>query len=98
MSWDTSDRGSRLPADWPSIRDRILLRDNWTCRMNLPGCVYRASEVDHIRRGDDHRDENLRAACPPCHAKKSSREGHDAKRSIRARRRRPTSRHPGALV
>nr|WP_232785857.1 HNH endonuclease [Mycobacteroides chelonae] len=55
-----------------------------------------ATEVDHIRRGDDHSTGNLRAACTWCHGRKSSAEGVSRKRELRALRKRPTDRHPGS--
>ncbi|WP_079868837.1 HNH endonuclease [Mycobacteroides abscessus] len=63
--------------------------------MRLLGCLVTASEVDHIVPGDDHSDGNLRAACRKCHAHKSSAEGNDRQRQLRALRKRPIERHPG---
>ncbi|QFG10464.1 HNH endonuclease [Mycobacterium phage Anthony] len=95
MSWDTSDRHSRLPPNWPAIRRRVLRDADWVCEIRWAGCVGRATEVDHERRGDDHSLSNLQAACWSCHGKKSSAEGNARKRELRARRKRPTERHPG---
>ncbi|AZV00493.1 HNH endonuclease [Mycobacterium phage ACFishhook] len=75
-----------------------MLRDaGWICEIGWSGCVVEATEVDHIRRGDDHSRANLRAACSSCHGKKSSAEGNARKRQLRARRKRPTERHPGRI-
>ena len=56
-----------------------------------------SQEVDHIERGDDHRDVNLRGMCRPCHGRKSSQEGNEAK----AAKKKPTGffdePHPGRL-
>ncbi|WP_074367871.1 HNH endonuclease [Mycobacteroides abscessus] len=93
--WSGSSRNLRLPPNWGEIRRRILDRDNHLCRIRLLGCLGTASEVDHIVRGDDHSDENLRGACASCHARKSSAEGNDRKRQLRALRKRPPERHPG---
>ena len=96
MAWEGSDRSSRLPPGWRTqIVPRILERDAHTCRLQLPGCTGHATEVDHIRRGDDHSDANLQAACTWCHSKKSSAEGNAARR--RWSNRRPRERHPGLL-
>ncbi|WP_267969981.1 HNH endonuclease [Streptomyces thermodiastaticus] len=63
-------------------------------------CPNHATEVDHIRPGDDHSMSNLRAICSPCHKAKSSREGGQAlarkRREIEQRFRR-TEKHPGEL-
>lgn len=95
MTWNSSDRRSRLPSDWESVRKRILGRDNRSCQLRLLGCIGTASEADHIVPNDDHSDENLRAACRSCHSKKSSAEGNNRQRQLRALRKRPTERHPG---
>lgn len=96
MAWEGSDRRDRLPPNWATeIVPRILKRDQNRCRIRLPGCITLATEVDHIRRGDDHRDANLQSACPWCHARKSSAEGNAAR--VRYSRRRPPERHPGLL-
>ncbi|QWY79544.1 HNH endonuclease [Mycobacterium phage Scout] len=97
MSWNSSDRSSRLPADWEeNYRQPVLRAAEYRCQIRRPGCLGKATDVDHIRRGDDHRLSNLQAACSRCHGKKSSAEGHARKRELRARRKRPTERHPGS--
>ena len=93
--WNSSTRRSRLPKDWQSRRRQVLSRDDWICQIGLSGCLTEASDVDHIVAGDDHRLENLRAACSYCHAKKSSAEGHARRRELLSRRFRPRDRHPG---
>lgn len=96
MSWGGSTRRQRLPEDWEqNYRLPVLSRDRWLCQINGPGCMRVATDVDHIRRGDDHSRENLRAACSRCHNKKSSAEGNAQKAKLKAQRRRPTARHPG---
>lgn len=74
MPWEKSDRRARLPKDWPAIRQRILRRDGYRCRL----CGAPASDVDHIERGDNHDPSNLRALCKPCHTRKSAEEGRQA--------------------
>jgi 5-methylcytosine-specific restriction endonuclease McrA len=97
MAWEGSDRRLRLPADWKTRRLRVLRRDGYRCQITddhgVP-CLAWANEVDHIERGDDHDEANLRAACSSCHAKKSASEGAAARES---RRFRPREQHPGMI-
>lgn len=96
MPWSSSDRRTRLPKNWPSLRANILRRDNYRCQISLDGCSGIATEVDHIARGDNHSPENLRAACSRCHKQKTQAEALEARRKKRAARFRPIERHPGA--
>lgn len=91
-AWQGSTRKQRLPRDWPAIRRRILDRDGHRCHIcGRPG----ADEVDHIRAGDDHSDANLAAIHrTPCHAAKSSAEGHQAQ-GHGPMRKRQAEPHPG---
>lgn len=77
MAWETSNRKSRLPANWPQIRLRIGNRDNWSCqwRVGARKCGAHANQVDHIIPGDDHSDSNLQMLCEEHHKRKSSSEG-----------------------
>lgn len=97
--WRTSQRKSGLPADWTRRRVRVLRRDGYRCQardsMGIQ-CGAPANQVDHIRRGNDHSEENLQALCEWHHNQKSSREGVEA-RGPRPSRRRPPERHPGML-
>lgn len=95
MPWNTSNRRARLPGNWPRIVRDILSRDKNTCKLKFPGCLLRATEVDHIDRGDNHAYSNLQAVCKKCHATKSAREGRQAQLSRRALRKRPVESHPG---
>ena len=100
MGWETSNRKERLPADWQARRLRILRRDRYACQArNASGvkCNAPAREVDHVIAGDDHSPSNLRAICTPCHARKSSREGHEAWMAKRIPVRRPPEPHPADL-
>ena len=67
------------------------------CEMRVEGCLGVASEVDHIRAGDDHSRSNLRAVCRRCHALKSSAEGNARSAELRRLKRRPAERHPGVV-
>jgi 5-methylcytosine-specific restriction enzyme A len=90
--WAGSTRRERLPANWESqIRPAVLARDGYRCQIRYSDvCVGAATDADHIERGDDHRMENLQAACGPCHQRKSSQEGAAA----RPRLHRPPEQHP----
>lgn len=95
-NWEGSTRRQRLPSGWHStIVPRILARDQRICHWcGRPG----ADQVDHVRPGDDHRDENLAAIhAVPCHRRKSSMEGHAARNARRGAARHPAERHPGAV-
>ncbi|MBH5296526.1 HNH endonuclease [Corynebacterium ulcerans] len=93
--WST-DRKSRLPKNWLALRHRILTRDNYRCQLRYDGCKGFATDVDHIHRGDNHADSNLQSACSACHLKKTHAEALAARRLKKARRFRPTERHPGS--
>src|SRR5690606_36978542 len=61
MNWNTSDRRSRLPSNWSSLRQQVLARDGGRCRFLFPNggrCPESATDVDHIKRGDDHGLDN----------------------------------------
>lgn len=63
-------------------------------------CGDLATDVDHVRAGDDHSDYNLQALCGWHHQRKSSQEGHAAsaaKRAEVASRFRRSERHPSEL-
>lgn len=101
--WKNSTRRDRLPPDWSRTVKRIMRRDNRMCQWRLDDgtlCLAYATDVDHIRRGDDHRDSNLRALCGMHHQRKSSQEGGQAaaakKRRI-AKRYLRTEEHPGLI-
>lgn len=98
MAWKTSNRGSRLPPDWPQRKRAVKARDKGICYIcGGPG----ADSVDHIRPGDDHSLSNLALAhlnvWPFCHRRKSTKEGHDTQRQIRALGKMPVEPHPGLL-
>lgn len=95
--WASSNRRARLPKDWPRIRARILERDGHQCTWieGRTRCVAVATDVDHIRNNDDHRDSNLQSLCGPHHRIKSSREGVAARHAYP--RKRSSEQHPGVL-
>src|SRR5699024_1979285 len=102
--WNNSNRRQRLPVDWERRRKRILKRDNWQCRHICDDgtrCPELATEVDHIRPGDDHREPNLRALCEWHHRQKSSREGSEARRALLAKMKAKyasTEKHPAQIA
>ena len=101
--WQSSTRRDRLPADWTKRRKRILKRDQHACQTpDSLGekCREPATEVDHIRPGDDHGDHNLEAICTWHHKAKSSSEGGAARAKAQAKidqSYRRTEEHPGLL-
>lgn len=67
-----SGRGGR---PWRRIRDRILLRDKYTCQQC--GHIGTDLEVDHIintAQGGTDDDQNLQSLCIPCHKAKTATE------------------------
>ena len=99
MGWETSDRKSRLPSDWPVRRVRVLRRDGYRCQardsMGVK-CNAPANQVDHIIPNDDDDYDNLQALCRWHHARKSSHEGVAARKPRSSRYRDPES-HPGLI-
>lgn len=95
--WAGSDRRAELPDDWADRRAHVLERDGYRCQWREHGqpCGARASDVDHVQPGSDHRPANLQALCRHHHAAKSSREGNAAR--WQHRRTRAPERHPGLI-
>lgn len=96
MSWDTSDRRSRLPSDWPKRVAYTKARAQGRCegislrgepRWHVAECDGIGAECDHDKRGDDHSLTNLRWLSTPCHTHKTHAE--------KPQRQRPTAAHPG---
>lgn len=92
--WFGSARRQQLPPDWATpggLRDQVFARDGRVCALRFEGiCRGHATDVDHKKRGNDHRLENLQPACRPCHQRKSSQEGGE----VRVPLRRPPEKHP----
>lgn len=97
MSWETSTRRSRLPADWPKRRQRTKTRAKGMCEAQVhePECDGIGSECDHIIAGDDHSLSNLQYLSGPCHAAKTQVEAQAAARTKRQARMLPQEQHPG---
>lgn len=92
MTWEGNPR-TTTPL-WRKTRLRILTRDHGICHIcGGPG----ATQVDHIiaiAEGGTDSDDNLAPIHPhPCHAHKSSAEGHHARWATRATR--TPEPHPG---
>jgi 5-methylcytosine-specific restriction enzyme A len=92
MTWTGDPRTST--TSWRRQRARILQRDHHICHVcGQPG----ADEVDHIvpiSQGGTNHDTNLAAIHnTPCHRRKSSSEGTQARWN--PRRHRPAEPHPG---
>ncbi|KTR04354.1 hypothetical protein NS184_12130 [Curtobacterium luteum] len=97
--WATSDRRSRLPADWRRRRAAVLAHARRWCQAldSLGGrCNEHATDCDHVEHGDDHSLDNLHALCRWHHARKSSAEGASARRPKAAPTWAPEP-HPGLV-
>lgn len=92
--WVGSTRRQRLPADWSTpggCCDQVLgAPDGRVCKLRYDGCAGYATQVDHIKAGDDHSRGNLQSVCEHCHRIKSGREGAAA----RPRQTRRVEQHP----
>jgi 5-methylcytosine-specific restriction endonuclease McrA len=100
MTWDGSDRRSRLPENWPALVAQVKAKALGRCQARLPSgvrCPRKGTDVDHIIPGDDHSLKNLRLLCPYHHDKKSSKEGREAQNAIKRSKYRPREDHPGQL-
>lgn len=73
-----SGRGGR---PWRRIRDRILVRDRYTCQQC--GRIGDDNQVDHIvnvAQGGTDDDSNLQTLCIPCHKAKTALESQAGRR------------------
>lgn len=95
-----SARRTSLPREFFRNREIVLRRDGHQCQLRFPDrCIGVANQSDHIGDRNDHRIENMRAACAPCHAHRSATQGGAAegaaRRARQAAQRRAPERHPG---
>lgn len=96
--WSTSDRASRLPADWKYRRVGVRARAADQCEAAIaPGirCPYAGTECDHIVNNDDHSLDNLAWLCEDHHRTKTLAEAERARSAMYARGRHPVEPHPG---
>lgn len=71
MALKDSEIGTRR---WRRVRDRILIRDNFTCAY----CGQDADQVDHViarKHGGTNHEENLVACCKRCNLNKGAKKG-----------------------
>jgi 5-methylcytosine-specific restriction endonuclease McrA len=74
---------------WTLVRKEALLRDGYVCQLQLPGCLGRATEADHIvsvADGGEHTLENARAVCKKCHRTRTAQHGGAASKRAAERR------------
>ena len=98
MAWETSDRRSRLPANWSALVKQVKVRDGGQCTWRLPRgkrCPRPGTDVDHRVNDDNHDLSNLRLLCKHHHDKKTAREAWAGKRKKRQGRQKRVERHPG---
>ena len=102
MTWTNGGAGSKIPDKPKRI---VRKRQNNRCAVYDPSvCTGSIDQFDHvvnlksigIARNDPHANDPalLQGLCEPCHLKKSSREGHAAKRAKRFRK---PLQHPGLV-
>ena len=71
------ERAHYLSADWRARRERILIRDAFTCRSCSRVVDGQAAHVDHIIPLEDFGtddDANLQTLCSSCHGRKTREE------------------------
>ena len=86
-NWSNSDRRSRLPSNWSTLRRLVLDRDGKRCTFIYPNggrCHEVATDVDHIKPSGSDDMTNLTSLCSRHHRIKSSREGAQALNKKRA--------------
>lgn len=100
VSWDGSDRRSRLPADWTERRNAVKLRAGGRCEALLHDgsrCDAIGTDCDHLRRGDDHDLSNLQWLCQWHHKRKTRIEALQALNDMRQKNAPMQRPHPGLI-
>jgi len=99
MAWEGSTRKRTLPRDWPRLRKVVLERCGYRCEWveNKARCRNEATDVDH--KGDrlDHTPDALQGLCRAHHLTKTGREARAVQEKIKALRRLPEEKQPGAI-
>jgi 5-methylcytosine-specific restriction protein A len=97
--WKGSNRKSRLPADWERLRRVVLKRCDGRCQWveDNRRCRFPATDVDHIKPGDDHDLLNLQGLCGKPHLTKTARETNAARAERKKLERRPEEPQPGLI-
>lgn len=110
MSWSSSDRRSRLPADWPKRVVKVKARAGGRCEAywtagrvsqdarHHPDCGGIGSDCDHIVNDDNHAFSNLQWLSRPCHHAKTLGEAQAALNAKRAALKLPREAHPTRLT
>lgn len=76
MPWQGHNPAYDTP-EYKRARLACLNRARWQCEIRGPHCTGRASQADHTYGlANDPHHLSLQAACRPCHAAKTSAEGH----------------------
>lgn len=81
-SWQNKgfDKRRTDTAAHRAFRKMVLDKAAHRCQIGYRSvCVGIATQVDRIDNSGDYTEANCQAACEPCHIKKTSTEGHQAK-------------------
>jgi len=79
-NWGTSRQWHRKPKGWDKTRQRIALRDCYTCQSC--GQITDKGHCSHIvpqAKGGSDNDDNLRWLCEPCNMREAKDEALRAK-------------------
>ena len=88
MAWSRASRHERgYGTEWDKLRIVILERDQYLCQpCKRAGRIVAATQVDHKlakANGGTDDEDNLEAACKPCHDEKTIRDrGHKPRPAI----------------
>lgn len=107
MAWETSDRRSRLPSNWPALIAKTRRRARRTSKLGIDQCEARlpsgkrcprvGTDCDHKIAGDDHSESNLQWLCPAHHERKTTREAAAGRAAFKRSKYRPSEDHPGTI-
>jgi 5-methylcytosine-specific restriction protein A len=108
VSWETSDRRSRLPDNWPALVRTTAARARRTSKIGIAQCEARlprsgkrcprpGTDCDHKVAGDDHSLANLQWLCGHHHDQKTAQEARQGRAAQRKSKYRPSEDHPGTV-